>query len=707
MTNFVDVFGGQVTPPSEYGYQATTIASNTTAYWPYNYAGTGLVLAKNNDITASAASLALTLPNATEVSTGEDFIVKNAGSNSFEVKDNAGNTLTTITAGVAKYFVLTNNSTAAGVYDVTTFGTGTSSADAGILAGAGHRVDGDAIDNIVANNSIGATYSISASDNATTLVYKSGTATLALPSPSSLYNGYFFIFINEGSGTVTLDPSASVTIDGSLTKDLQPGESCIVTTDGVLYYTAGYGRSNTYVWTQLTVDLTGLSAYTVTPTQAQNKLWYFFNAPVSSMTVTIPSVASVYFLRVGAIGGYTLTFTTGSGATVGLTANQSYIIYCDGTNITAAQTVAVTSTLSLVDGSAASPSLYFSLDTDTGIYRKNTNQLAIAAGGVQAAYFDVGGLYANVTGNVTGDITGNAASATTVAVTNDAVTAGPVYPAWVSGTSGNRALKVTSTKLTFDPLSGNLATTGDITATLFNGSLIGNATSADNIDGGVAGNVPYQSAPNTTAFLSPGTNGYVLTTQGPGLPPTWSAGVPAATAANIVGGGAGRIVYQNGVSSTAFTAVGSAGEVLTSNGTGAPTWSSIGAATDLAGGLANEIPYQTAPDTTSFITAGTPGQNLIVGIGGAPEWSTPSTPAAANGINSATTTVNTSAALAPTNNKVLTATSGTSATWQYVGENLTNVAVVGNVLTSTGAGSAPIWTAIPSAFFLVQLEASM
>lgn len=586
MTNFVDVFGGQVTPPSEYGYQATTIASNTTAYWPYNYAGTGLVLAKNNDITASAASLAITLPDATEVSTGEDFIIKNAGANTFEVKDNAGNTLTTILAGVAKYFVLTSNSTAAGIYDITTFGTGTSSADAGILAGAGHRVDGDAIDNIIENELITASKTISATDNAKTLVYKSGTVTLTLPDPSTLYSGYFFIFINDGSGTVTLNPTASITIDSNLTKDLQPGESCIVTTDGANYYTAGYGRSNTYVWTQLTVDLTGLSSYTVTSTQATNKLWYFFNVPTGSMTVTIPAVASVYFLRVGAIGSYSLTFSTGSGATVVLTANQSYIIYCDGTNITAAQTVAVTSTISLNDGSAASPTLYFTVDSDTGLYRQGTNQLGIAAGGVSAGYFSTAGFIGNVTGNVTGSISGTATNATNVGITDDTSTSSIVYPTWVTSNTGNLPEKVSSTKLTYQP------STGTLTSTVFAGTLSGNAstatsattagsattaTTATNIAGGSSGSLPYQSGAGATSLLGAGTSGYVLTTQGPGLPPTWGVGVPSGSAANLSGGSAGAVVYQSAPGATAYVTVGTPNQVLTLNGSSVPTWTTLDA----------------------------------------------------------------------------------------------------------------------------------
>ena len=51
-----------------------------------------------------------------------------------------------------------------------------------------------------------------------------------------------------------------------------------------------------------------------------------------------------------------------------------------------------------------------------------------------------------------------------------------------------------------------------ITATNFNGT----ATSATNIAGGSAGSVVYQSATGTTAFLTPGTNGQVLTSLGSG-----------------------------------------------------------------------------------------------------------------------------------------------------------------------------------------------
>jgi len=49
----------------------------------------------------------------------------------------------------------------------------------------------------------------------------------------------------------------------------------------------------------------------------------------------------------------------------------------------------------------------------------------------------------------------------------------------------------------------------------------------------------------------------------------------ANTANNLSGGGAGQIVYQNAIGSTAYLAAGSTGQFLLSNGTSAPSWSTV------------------------------------------------------------------------------------------------------------------------------------
>jgi len=104
------------------------------------------------------------------------------------------------------------------------------------------------------------------------------------------------------------------------------------------------------------------------------------------------------------------------------------------------------------------------------------------------------------------------------------------------------------------------------------------ATTATNIAGGATGSLPYQSATGTTSFLSLGTTNYVLTA-GASAPQyvaqsTLSVGsaTTATTATNLAGGGAGYIPYQSGSGATSFLSAGTTGQVLTSNGTGAPTW---------------------------------------------------------------------------------------------------------------------------------------
>ena len=59
--------------------------------------------------------------------------------------------------------------------------------------------------------------------------------------------------------------------------------------------------------------------------------------------------------------------------------------------------------------------------------------------------------------NFVGALTGNATTATaaaTAAVTNDDSTSGDFYPVWVTANTGNRTLRVTSTKLSYNPTAG-------------------------------------------------------------------------------------------------------------------------------------------------------------------------------------------------------------------------------------------------------------
>ena len=69
----------------------------------------------------------------------------------------------------------------------------------------------------------------------------------------------------------------------------------------------------------------------------------------------------------------------------------------------------------------------------------------------------------------------------------------------------------------------------------------GSVSLASNLAGGSTGSLPVQVAANTTSFLSPGTAGFVLQTNGPGVAPSW---------APVVGFSGGTVTSVTGTGST-------------------------------------------------------------------------------------------------------------------------------------------------------------
>lgn len=96
-----------------------------------------------------------------------------------------------------------------------------------------------------------------------------------------------------------------------------------------------------------------------------------------------------------------------------------------------------------------------------------------------------------------------------------------------------------------------------------------------------AGAVAYGTG-TAYAFSAAGSSNQVLLSGGTGAP-TWAnqsslsvgSATSATTATNLAGGSASQIPYQTGAGATAFIPNGTAGQVLVSAGTSAPTWAGI------------------------------------------------------------------------------------------------------------------------------------
>jgi hypothetical protein len=143
------------------------------------------------------------------------------------------------------------------------------------------------------------------------------------------------------------------------------------------------------------------------------------------------------------------------------------------------------------------------------------------------------------------------------------------------------------------------------------------AVTSTNLAGGTIGVVPYQSGVGLTSFTSVGTSGQILTSTGEGTP-IWANPPAITTASNIAGGAAGEVVYQTGVSTTGFTAVGSANQLLQSNGTSAPSWISPSSLT--VGNATNATNATTATNFSGSLSGdvtGTQSATAVVKVNGA------------------------------------------------------------------------------------------
>ena len=325
------------------------------------------------------------------------MLIQNIGATSFTVTDISGNTIIAIASGVAQYIFLTDNTTNNGTWSTVTFGAGTSSANAAALAGYGLTAINTTLNQQYAESALFSSVVLNDTYRAQFLVWSSGVGTITLPSASTVGNGWFVMIRNGGSGIVTLTPSGTNTIDTNSSQQLQLTESLVVVSNGVNgYSTFAYGRSNTFAYTQLAKTVV-TGTYTLTAVEYANVVQEYFGALTGNVIIVLPSTVQIYYLNNQTTGAYSLTFkTSASGAaTVTVPQLQTLTVVCDGTNVynsSSASGGSITS-LTVGTGSAATPSINFTGNTNTGIYQPATNQIGLALNGANALTLTTAGLF--------------------------------------------------------------------------------------------------------------------------------------------------------------------------------------------------------------------------------------------------------------------------------------------------------------------------
>jgi hypothetical protein len=397
MTTYTNPFTGQTVSPAQVSYESLSITTDTYLEWPVN-GNTSSVVSNIIEITTGAVTgLSVYMPSAQQVSVGQATIIKNTGSNAFTVKNVSGGTIVSVASGISQYIYVTNNTTDAGTWSTVTFGAGTSSANAGTLAGYGLVADGTTLNQAYNVLNVFSTSALISSQRAQFVVYAGGVGTLTLPDAATVGNNWFCMIRNSGTGILTVAPTGVSTIDGDVSAQLQLTESFVVVCDGTNWNTFGYGRSNSFAYTQLALVVNG-GSLTETAVQAASTIQEFSGILASNQIIIIPSTVQLYTVTNNCTGSFSLTIkTTAVGAqTVVVPQSSTLVLVCDGTNVynAASGSASTITSLTVGNGSLAVPSIKFSGDLNSGMYLPSTGEVGFVIANQLAGKFTSSGFTA-------------------------------------------------------------------------------------------------------------------------------------------------------------------------------------------------------------------------------------------------------------------------------------------------------------------------
>jgi hypothetical protein len=356
----------------------------------------GTSLPRILDVQANTNGLSVTFPPGNEGTVGADSLIRNIGTVAIIVYNNDQSQSQIIQPGQAWYFYLTDNTTVGGIWQQIQFGTGTSAADANSLAGNGLRVESGLLEVTQNVIDIGTQPVITNNNRATTYNWTSGNGTLLLPNVSTLTEGWYINFRNDGTGNLILQPQGVATINGQTTITTYPGDSGTIILDGsgatARFITVGLIAPITSAFTSATYDVDGIIGSTFSLTSFAPVIQTYValsGVRTTNLEIILPPITQMYILANTTSPGYSLSFLVSGSTAIPVTVPYNAIttVLSDGNQLfVISQTL--TGTYLANNGSFAAPAYSFTNDQQSGMYLQGTGIPAIAALGTEMIAFD-------------------------------------------------------------------------------------------------------------------------------------------------------------------------------------------------------------------------------------------------------------------------------------------------------------------------------
>jgi hypothetical protein len=350
--SYNDVFGTGSTLPSTVSYVALALSADQALSWPFETASAPNLLAQIIDITPSLA-LALTLPDATQGSTGYEAKITNLGSFDITVKNADGITLQVISAGQTWVAYLAANTTAAGTWRFFQMGSIISQASAGALAGNGLVAVGATLATDFPAVNFSGTTSFGLTDRAKLYRWTGGAGSCTMAPTSDVPVGWYMAIRNDGSGSLTVNAGAGDTLNGAASITLNPTDSCyfIAAAAGIMV-TLGLGRSVTSTFDYTSIAVAGSGNYTLSGSELNRISYKFTGILTGDRTIIVPATVQQYWIDNSTTGAFNFYVKTLAQAAPGVqvSQNQRAILYCDSNNVLDADTAGISTPISIANG---------------------------------------------------------------------------------------------------------------------------------------------------------------------------------------------------------------------------------------------------------------------------------------------------------------------------------------------------------------------
>ena len=364
---YQSVFGGSNLYPSDVSYLAITIDSNTSLQWPLeSAAGINIYAAKLMDVKASAIGLAIQLPDATGAGVGETILFNNVGPNVFTVTDYQGNQIASVAGAKLVQVYLADNSSQAGVWRAINYGVGSSDVQAAQLAGYGLTPDGVTLDTAIVVYPVSFNITLNLGNRAQLINWVGIAGTITLPDAGLARGNWYCIIRNTGQtgsqGQLLVSPTGTTSlIDGASSKTLNPSESCYFITDGTNWFTVGFGQNALFVFDYDAIPLvvppaTSFSGTYVLSGTDLNRIAYGFTGLLSgNATIRVPLSKQQYWIYNGTSGPFRFFVgTAGQSSPVEVPQGSRLILYCDGSNVFAANNNNLPNPIPVINGGTGS-----------------------------------------------------------------------------------------------------------------------------------------------------------------------------------------------------------------------------------------------------------------------------------------------------------------------------------------------------------------